>query len=395
MHVRTAKAERTDRKASGKTSSIVRPPTHPAILRFVFLGVLVTLLAGASTAFAQDRAPDTPDRPTGNAVFIGGVDLKWNDVSGADSYEVQLFTSGQWTLLPANGVEIEFYGAGAIISELDSAATLWLRVRARNAHGSSNWSNYFQLASTSQYEQGRQPRPDNVTASGAPVINGTAQVGEALTVDTSGIEDPNGLARVHFRFQWISSSGGTDTVITNATDSSYTLVAADDGNIIKVQVDFTDRGGYSESLTSAATASVTSAVEGSSGGETPQNSPATGAPTISGTARVGETLTADTSGIADSDGLTNVSYSYQWIANDSNSDSGITDATNSTYTLVAADEGKTIRVRVDFTDDAGNAETLTSASTSSVAARPNSPATGAPTISGTALVRVMQIRLMD
>ena len=125
-------------------------------------------------------------------------------------------------------------------------------------------------------------------------------------------------------------------------------MAADEGNTIKVRVDFTDRGGYSESLTSAATASVTSAVEGSSGGETPQNSPATGAPTISGTARVGETLTGDTSGIADSDGLTNVSYSYQWIANDGNSDSGITDATGSSYTLVAADEGKTIKVRVDI-----------------------------------------------
>ena len=344
--MRTEKAQRKDREASERTSSILRPPTHPAILQFVFLGVLLALLAGASTVFAQGRAPDTPDKPTGTAVFIGGVDLRWNDVSGADSYEVQLFTNGQWTLLPANGVEIAFYGAGAIISETrPNCHALASSVRARNAHGSSNWSNYFQLASTTQYEQGRQPRPDNVTASGAPVINGTAQVGETLTVDASGIEDPNGLARVQFRYQWISNHGGTDTAIAGATDSSYTLVAADEGNTIKVRVDFTDRGGYSESLTSAATASVTSAVEGSSGGETPQNSPATGAPTISGTAQVGETLTADTSGIADSDGLTNVSYSYQWIANDGNSDSGITDATGSSYTLVAADEGKTIKVQ--------------------------------------------------
>ena len=34
-----------------------------------------------------------------------------------------------------------------------------------------------------------------------------------------------------------------------------------------------------------------------------QNSPATGGPAITGTVRVGETLTADTSGISDSDGL--------------------------------------------------------------------------------------------
>ena len=44
------------------------------------------------------------------------------------------------------------------------------------------------------------------------------------------------------------------------------------------------------------------------------NNPATGAPAITGTARVGETLTADTSGIADADGLTGASFSYQWLA---------------------------------------------------------------------------------
>ena len=118
--------------------------------------------------------------------------------------------------------------------------------------------------------------------------------------------------------------------------------------------------------------------------DTPDNSPATGAPTISGTAQVGETLTANTSGIADADGLGNVQYEYQWLADDADT-SG---ATNATYTLADADEGKAIKVEVTFTDDAGNEETLTSAATDAVAAAPtpNSPATGAPTISGTAQV---------
>ena len=109
---------------------------------------------------------------------------------------------------------------------------------------------------------------------------------------------------------------------------------------------------------------------------------ATGAPTISGTPQVGETLTADTSGIADEDGLENVSFSYQWLADDT----AIQGATNADYTLIEADEGKAITVQVSFTDDAGNDETLTSAATDAVAAKPNSPATGAPTISGTAQV---------
>ena len=135
---------------------------------------------------------------------------------------------------------------------------------------------------------------------------------------------------------------------------------------------FTDDRNNAEALTSGATGAVAAAV----------NRTATGLPTIGGTAQVGETLTASTSGIADEDGLDNATFSYQWLADDS----AITDATGSTYTLVAADQGKTIKVRVSFTDNADNEETLTSAATAAVAARPNSLATGAPTISGTAQV---------
>ena len=113
-----------------------------------------------------------------------------------------------------------------------------------------------------------------------------------------------------------------------------------------------------------------------------QNSPATGAPTISGTARVDETLTASTAGIDDEDGLVNVSYGYQWQADDSD----LPDATGSAYVLTEGDEGKAIKVKVTFEDDAGNEETLTSVATPTVAPRPNTPATGAPTIGGTARV---------
>ena len=92
------------------------------------------------------------------------------------------------------------------------------------------------------------------------------------------------------------------------------------------------------------------------------NNLATGAPTISGTAQVGQTLTASISGIADTDGLDNVSYSYQWLADDTDIDG----ATSSTYTVQSSDNGKAIKVRVTFTDDKGNNESLTSAGTSAV-----------------------------
>ena len=98
---------------------------------------------------------------------------------------------------------------------------------------------------------------------------------------------------------------------------------------------------------------------------TPQpNTPATGVPTISGTARVGQTLEAFTNGISDADGLDDVAYSYQWLADNAD----IAGATGKTYTLVAADQGTTITVRVTFDDDANNEESLTSVATASVAA---------------------------
>ena len=212
----------------------------------------------------------------------------------------------------------------------------------------------------------------NSPATGAPTINGTAQVGETLTANTSGIADADGLSNVQYEYQWLAD----DTDISGATGSTYTLAAEDGGKAIKVEVTFTDDADNEESLTSATTDAVAAV-------PTP-NSPATGAPTITGTVQVEETLTANTSGIADEDGLTNATYSFQWLADDTE----IAGATSLTYTLVDADEGKAVKVEVTFTDDAGNDETLTSAATDAVAAAPaaNSPATGVPTISGTAQV---------
>ena len=149
---------------------------------------------------------------------------------------------------------------------------------------------------------------------------------------------------------------------------------SDEGKAITVRVSFTYDAGNGEELTSAATGPVAAAAQ--------TNNPATGTPTISGTAQVGETLTADTSGIADEDGLDDAPFIYRWLADSTD----IAGATGSTYTLADADEGKAIAVRVSFTDDAGNSEELTSAATEQVQAKPNNPATGTLSITGTALV---------
>ena len=306
---------------------------------------------------------------------------------------------------------------------------------------------------------------ENTPATGAPTITGTAQVGETLTSDTSGISDDDGLVNATFSYQWLAD----DADISGATGSAYTLADADEGKAIKVRVSFTDDAGNDEALTSAATAAVSgrppepltvslenepTSHDGSgsftfdlrfseevklsyknlrdhgftvTGGtvtkaerldkpsnirwritvkpdstadvtvvlpittdcDAPgavcteagsalsntisvavlgpvENNPATGTPTITGTVQVGETLTADTSGISDDDGLNDATFSYQWLADDAD----ISGATGDTYTLADANEGKAVKVRVSFTDDAGNDETLTSAATTAVEPAP-------------------------
>ena len=96
------------------------------------------------------------------------------------------------------------------------------------------------------------------------------------------------------------------------------------------------------------------------------NTAATGAPTITGTAQVGRTLTASPGTIADADGLTTPNYTYQWIRVDGTDEEDLTAATTATYTMNNADLGKTLKVRASFTDDAGNAESRTSAPTATV-----------------------------
>ena len=214
----------------------------------------------------------------------------------------------------------------------------------------------------------QQSLPQNSAATGAPTIGGTAQVGESLTASTSDIADADGLANASFTYQWLAD----DADISGATGSSYTLVAADVGKAIKVTVSFTDDEGNAETLTSAATTAValtggsTNSLERSDQEDVQENSAATGAPTINGTAWAGETLTAITTGISDTDGLANASFTYQWLADDADIDG----ATTSSYTLVAGDVGKAIKVKVTFTDDAGNEESVTSAATAAVTQPP-------------------------
>ena len=94
--------------------------------------------------------------------------------------------------------------------------------------------------------------PGNRAPTGAPVIAGTARVGETLTALTDAIRDADGLASPSWTYQWLRVDGGAETEIAGETGSTYDLVAADLGKRVKVQVGFSDDGGTDESLPSDA-----------------------------------------------------------------------------------------------------------------------------------------------
>ena len=265
-------------------------------------------LTSAATAVVAAALPPPPDNVRAVAKKSGAVELTW------DAPQDATVTGYRIERRPASGDHGDQQrSAGSprdnhtLVEDTGSADTGYTdntaergvgyeyRVSARNEAGAGEESDWVNA---------EEATASNSPATGAPTISGTAQVGETLTADTSGIADVDGLGNVQYEYQWLSD----DSDISGAINATYTLAAVDEGKAIKVEVSFTDDAGNEETLTSAATDAVAAA-------PTP-NSPATGAPTINGTAQVGETLTANTSGIADEDGLSSVQYEYQWLADD-------------------------------------------------------------------------------
>ena len=163
-----------------------------------------------------------------------------------------------------------------------------------------------------------------------------------------------------YRIQWKQSSGSWDTAadVSETTRGpsrqrpvSHYLDGLTPGVEYNIRVIATDSAGDSEPSNEVTYTKPAEAQLSLS------NTPAEGEPRIDGIPEVGQTLSADTTGISDVDGLDDVVFQYQWLA----SDADIAGSTGSTYTLTSEHLGQAIRVRVAFTDDGGNEETRTSA----------------------------------
>lgn len=249
------------------------------------------------------------------------------------------------------------------VTGLDAGETYHFRVKARFDEGDpSPWG------AVVAGEAGASTTRSNSAPTGLPTISGTETVGETLTADTSNIADDDGLTGATFAYQWIRNDGTADANISGATGSTYELTLDDLNHTIKVTVTFTDDGSTVETLTSAATGFI----------NRPPNALPTGQPEITGTPEVDEVLTADTSDISDTNGLTNPGYTYQWVRDADGADTEINGATAQTYTVGDDDEGNSLKVKVTFTDDDGYTATLTS---DAVQVLETAPATGGVLVS--------------
>lgn len=177
--------------------------------------------------------------------------------------------------------------------------------------------------------------------SATPTISGTAKVGKTLTAKP-GTWKP---APVTLSYSWKANG----TTISGATASTFTVPAALKGKTITVTVKGSKTGYKSISKTSKATKKVAA---GTLTGVTPK---------ITGTAQVG-TILATVPGDWKPAGT---KLSYQWYRNSSK----IKGATTLSYTLVAADKGKKISVKVTGRNTGYTTLTKTSAQTKAVKAQ--------------------------
>lgn len=198
----------------------------------------------------------------------------------------------------------------------------------------------------------------NTAGTGSVFITGSVTEGQTLTA-TDTLTDADGLGTLSYR--WMADG----EVISGATASSYRLTQAEVGKVINVEIYYTDDGGTTERVSSAATSAVVNV-----------NQAPVGTVSITGTPRQSDSLTADVS-LTDADGLGRLSYQWQADGVD------IAGATGQNYTLTQAEVGRAVSVTVSYTDGEGTQETVVSTETVAVSNVNDAP-TGLVDITGTA-----------
>jgi len=215
-----------------------------------------------------------------------------------------------------------------------------------------------------------RPGPNNTVA---PTISGTPQDTEMLTANQGTWE---GEATIAFAYRWrrCDADGVTscaDIPGDTADDQDYAATPADVGHALRVRVTAVN-GVDSVPIESAATGAVAA--------DPPAN---TAVPTMSGTLRDAETVTAAPGSWT---GTPPLAYEYQWRSCDAQDDADCADipgADAATFQITSAEVGRRLRVEATATNAAGPGAAATAESDASevvVAAPPAN--TSPPTVTG-------------
>ena len=323
-------------------------------------------LSGAlPSALAATGAPTNTAKPTISGTAMQGKTLtastgSWSHSPTSYAYHWQRCNSSGSACASLAGATLKTYS----LKNLDVGSRMRVVVTARNSSGSGTANS----ATTAVV----QPPPAPPLNTSLPTISGTAQDGQTLT---AGAGAWTGAQPISYTYKWqrCASSGANCSPITGATTATYTAVSADVGGTLAVLVTASNAGGKV-----SASSSPTAVVQ-------PIPASVQSAPTVTGLAQVGQTLTA-TSGTWK--GTTPITYGYAWQSCDATGANcgPIAGSTASTYAVAAGDVGTTIRVLVTATNPAGNVSAF-SAATAVVQAASAPPAnSSAPTIAGAAQV---------
>jgi len=199
-----------------------------------------------------------------------------------------------------------------------------------------------------------------------PTVSGTPRVGQVLRT-TRG--EWTGTEPISYEFRWFrcEGAGAPDASncrrISNADNATYVLRQADAGFRIRSQVIARNDDGR-DTATSNPTPVITSA--------RPFN---TTEPSISGTARVGSTLTANRGQWGGDEPIT---YTFVWLrcATNGTNCSEIPGANDTTYEVRDSDAGRTIRVRVVARNDRGTRSAISNPTGVVGGGQPSPPPSG-------------------
>jgi VCBS repeat-containing protein len=316
----------------------------------------------SATSAATAAISATNDAPTGGASITG------------TPTENQVLTADTSTLADSDGLGTLHYqwqrnaGSGFVnvgadqatytLGDADVGGTVRVVVSYVDGQGTAEAVTSSASASISGVND---PHTGGASVTGAPTEN------QVLTA-VSTLADVDGLGTLHYQWQRNVGSGFTN-IVGAADQATYTLGDADVGGVVRVVISYTDGQGFAESATSASTAAIANV-----------NDPHTGGVAVTGTTNEKQVLTADTSTLADADGLGTLHYQWQ---RDSGSGFVNVGSDQATYTLAAADVGAVIRVVTSYVAAQGTAEAATRAATATILPA-NGPHTGGVGVTGAA-----------